>query len=120
MTRVVGMVVLTLLGVGWPLHAQASSGPRRGSLVLTGGEFGTGVIERFAALAGGAGASVVYIPSASSGIELPSGYAGPAAVRCAPLPNFETSRVGPITSSAVSKPSVAGRESGPWTTRACD
>jgi len=73
-TRVAGMVVLSLLGGCWPLHAQASSGPRRGSLVLTGGEFGTGVIERFAALAGGAGASVVYIPSASSGIKLPSGF----------------------------------------------
>jgi cyanophycinase len=46
----------------------------RGSLVLTGGAFGPGVIDRFAKLAGGPDAAVIYIPSASSGIKLPSGF----------------------------------------------
>jgi cyanophycinase len=41
--------------------------------VLTGGGFGPGVAERFGSL-GGADASAVYIPSASSGIRLPTGF----------------------------------------------
>ena len=54
--------------------AQTSAGPERGSLVLTGGEFGKGVIERFVALAGGADANFVYVPTAASSLRLPSGF----------------------------------------------
>ena len=66
-------VLLTASAVG-TLTAQTSGGPRRGSLVLTGGDFGKGVIERFVTLAGGPDANYVYIPTASSGIKLPSGF----------------------------------------------
>lgn len=55
------------------LFAQ-SSGPHRGWLVLAGGAYGPGVVDRFRELAGGPTASVIYIPSASSGIKLPSGF----------------------------------------------
>jgi cyanophycinase len=54
--------------------AQTSRGLAKGALVLTGGDFGKGVLERFVALAGGPEASVVYIPTASSGLKLPSGF----------------------------------------------
>lgn len=48
-------------------------GAAAGTLILTGGGFGPGVAERFATLAG-PGAHIIYIPSASSGIRLPSGF----------------------------------------------
>jgi cyanophycinase len=48
-------------------------GAAAGTLILTGGGFGPGVAERFGALAG-ADAHIIYIPSASSGIRLPSGF----------------------------------------------
>jgi len=48
-------------------------GAAAGTLILTGGGFGPGVAERFGALAG-ADARIIYIPSASSGIRLPSGF----------------------------------------------
>lgn len=53
---------------------------RKGSLIISGAagtsreSFGTGVLERFVALAGGADANFVYIPTASSGIKLDSGF----------------------------------------------
>jgi len=53
--------------------APAPQGVARGTLLLTGGGFGPGVAERFGTLVG-ADASVLYIPSASSGIRLPSGF----------------------------------------------
>ena len=56
------------------LIAQTSSGPQKGTLILTGGGFGTGIIERFVTLAGGPDADFVYIPTASSGIKLDSGF----------------------------------------------
>src|SRR2546423_8621517 len=64
---------LTLLLVS-ALLAQPSSGPKKGALVITGGEFGPGVIERFVALAGGPDANYVDIPTAASSIKLPSGF----------------------------------------------
>lgn len=54
--------------------AQTSSGPPKGVLVITGGEFGKGVIERFVALAGGPNANFVYIPTGASSLKLPSGF----------------------------------------------
>jgi cyanophycinase len=70
-------IVLTLLLLSTWLStglAQTASGPKRGALVITGGEFGPGVIERFVALAGGPDANFVYIPTAASSIKLPSGF----------------------------------------------
>lgn len=55
------------------LFAQ-SSGPKHGWLVLAGGAYGPGVAGRFRELSGGPTASIVYIPSASSGIKLPNGF----------------------------------------------
>lgn len=52
---------------------------RRGALILSGGggtsraSFGPGVVEQFAALAGGPEANFVFIPTASSGLKLDSG-----------------------------------------------
>lgn len=55
-------------------RAQSSHGPSKGSLILTGGEFGAGVIERFVQLAGGPKSRFVYIPTAASSLRLPSGF----------------------------------------------
>lgn len=57
-----------------PAGQQPPAAPVAGSLVLTGGAFGAGVIDRFLRLVGGPEADVIYIPSASSGIKLPSGF----------------------------------------------
>jgi cyanophycinase len=54
--------------------AQISSGPRNGSLVITGGDFGKGVIQRFVSLAGGPEANFVFVPTAASSLKLPSGF----------------------------------------------
>src|SRR3954469_25228347 len=54
--------------------AQASSGPTKGSLVISGGDLRKDVIERFVNLAGGPDAEFVYIPTAASSIKLPSGF----------------------------------------------
>src|SRR5207249_6625560 len=57
-------------------HADA----RKGALIISGAaglsreSFGTGVVERFVSLAGGPDANFVYIPTASSGIKLDSGF----------------------------------------------
>jgi cyanophycinase len=59
-------------------HLAAGAG--RGALILSGAagtsreSFGAGVLERFVALAGGPGADFVYIPTASSGIKLDTGF----------------------------------------------
>jgi cyanophycinase len=68
----------TVLLIG-TLLAQVSSGARNGVLILSGANasretFGAGVIERFVSLAGGSEANFVYIPTASSGIKLDSGF----------------------------------------------
>src|SRR5436309_11225456 len=70
--RLVSAVPCALVFVS-ALLAQ-SSGPKKGSLVITGGEFGPGVIERFVALAGGPDANFVFIPTAASSLKLPSGF----------------------------------------------
>ena len=56
------------------IFAQVSSGSARGNLILTGGDVGNGVIERFVALAGGPDANFVYVPTAASSVRLPSGF----------------------------------------------
>ncbi len=61
------------------LALRAEAFGRKGALMISGAggasreSFGTGVLEQFVALAGGAGANFVYIPTASSGIKLDSG-----------------------------------------------
>ncbi len=52
--------------------AQLSSGPAKGTLILTGGDQETGIKE-FVTLAGGPDANIVYIPTAASSLRLPSG-----------------------------------------------
>ena len=52
--------------------AQTSSGPAKGTLILTGGDQETGLKE-FVSLAGGPDANIVYIPTAASSLRLPSG-----------------------------------------------
>ena len=52
--------------------AHTSSGPERGTLILTGGDLETGLKE-FVTLAGGPDANIVYIPTAASSLRLPSG-----------------------------------------------
>lgn len=54
--------------------AAQSGGPKKGTLVLTGGDFGKGVLEHFVSAAGGPDANFVYIPTAASSIKLPSGF----------------------------------------------
>jgi cyanophycinase len=56
------------------IFAQVSSGSARGNLILTGGDVGNGIIERFVALAGGPDANFVYVPTAASSVRLPSGF----------------------------------------------
>jgi cyanophycinase len=48
--------------------------PEKGKLVLTGGSFTKEAMEAFVDFTGGPSANFVFVPSASSGIKLPSGY----------------------------------------------
>jgi cyanophycinase len=66
------IVLLMTFGTA-PMMAQTSSAPRKGSLVVVGGDFKVGT-ERFVSLAGGPDANFVYIPTAASSIRLPSGF----------------------------------------------
>ena len=52
--------------------AQVSSGPAKGTLILTGGDQET-ALKEFVTLAGGPDARIVYIPTAASSLRLPSG-----------------------------------------------
>jgi cyanophycinase len=63
--------LLTNVGVA---QTKASPFPKKGNLILTGGSFTSEGIKAFVELAGGADANFVFIPSASSGIKLESGY----------------------------------------------
>ena len=57
------------------LAAKTAVGPARGSLVVCGGgRLGPEVLNEFIALAGGADAPIVYIPTASDANEFPAGY----------------------------------------------
>lgn len=68
------LVALTCLFCCFNSLAQSSHGPAKGALILTGGDFGQGVIETFVRLAGGPKARFVYIPTAASSLKLPSGF----------------------------------------------
>ena len=66
------VVLCCLLYVSPVTKAQPSSGPVKGTLILTGGDQETGLKE-FVSLAGGPDANIVYIPTAASSLRLPSG-----------------------------------------------
>lgn len=72
--RRVLFVILVLQFFLSSLMAQVSSGPRKGTLILSGGSVTSVMVNRFVSLAGGADANFVYIPTASSGIKLDSGF----------------------------------------------
>ena len=72
MTRRLLFVVLLATFCAATTTAQTSSGPSKGTLILTGGDQETGVKE-FVSLAGGTDANIVYIPTAASSLRLPSG-----------------------------------------------
>jgi cyanophycinase-like exopeptidase len=55
-------------------QTKASPFPKKGNLILTGGSFTKDAIKAFVELAGGPDANFIFIPSASSGIKLESGY----------------------------------------------
>jgi cyanophycinase len=54
--------------------SRPSSGPVKGTLIVSGGGFGSVVRDRFVSLSGGPDANFVYIPTASSSIKLDSGF----------------------------------------------
>jgi len=56
------------------VHGQEATAIGAGTLLLAGGAYGPGVLEKFAGIAGGSAALLYYIPSASSGLRLPSGF----------------------------------------------
>jgi cyanophycinase len=66
------LLVLLVVLVGATTAAQISSGPAKGTLILTGGDQEIGIKE-FVTLAGGPDANIVYIPTAASSLRLPSG-----------------------------------------------
>lgn len=72
-------IVLPIV-IGLAVSSQALTqeiGPKQGILVLSGAGEPHGdsaVLRRFVDLAGGADAEIVYIPTAASGIRLPSGF----------------------------------------------
>lgn len=70
------LILLLFAGAGIGQNSNAS---RKGTLLLSGGgtsreAIGKSVIDRFVALAGGADINLVFIPTASSGIKLDSGF----------------------------------------------
>lgn len=66
------ILIVSLLCVCAVVTAQTSSGPARGTLILTGGDQET-ALKEFVSLAGGPDANIVYIPTAASSLRLPSG-----------------------------------------------
>jgi len=66
------LLIAILSSITW--ETQKAAGRQRGTLVLTGGDLGKGVIERFVELAGGPDAKFVYIPTAASSLRLPSAF----------------------------------------------
>jgi cyanophycinase len=76
MMKIKIVVVLLVIAIGFPATAvaQERAGLSKGSLILTGGDFGKGVIQRFVELAGGPDANFVYIPTGASSLKLPSGF----------------------------------------------
>jgi cyanophycinase len=66
--------LLFLLVITSVIPAQGQPALRKGALVISGGDPGRAVLERFVKLAGGPEARIVYIPTAASSLRLPSGF----------------------------------------------
>lgn len=74
---VIALVLIVLVSTAGISQAQQQNNPdfpAKGMLVLTGGSFTKEGMEVFVKQAGGAEANFLFVPSASSGIKLPSGY----------------------------------------------
>jgi cyanophycinase len=72
----IGLSIVISLAIASQVLAQ-DIGPKQGVLVLSGAGEPHGdpaVLRRFVDLAGGANAEIVYVPTAASGIRLPSGF----------------------------------------------
>jgi len=67
-----GLVIIFFFTYSVTIARVVSTGPERGTLILTGGDLETGVKE-FVQLAGGPDANIVYIPTAASSLIMPSG-----------------------------------------------
>src|SRR5258705_5615691 len=67
-------VLSSLMNVVVVAQKKAPVFPEKGNLILTGGSFTKDAIKVFVELAGGPDANIVFVPSASSGIKLESGY----------------------------------------------
>jgi cyanophycinase len=87
-------LLLFLLLTTSVLQAQVSSGPVKGHLVITGGDWAPAALEQFVQLAGGSAAHFVYIPTAASELKLPSGFIyNPDSAQYAPAFEAELARL---------------------------
>ena len=66
--------LLTGIHTAFAQKGQMTDFPSKGKLILTGGSFTEEGLTTFVELAGGPAANFIFIPSASSGIKLASGY----------------------------------------------
>ena len=77
-SKAIAFVILLLCFA--PTRLASSPTVRKGALIISGAagnsreSFGTGVMEEFVALAGGPNANFIFIPTASSGLKLESGF----------------------------------------------
>jgi len=67
-------IATLFLLIGWLGLGVPDPQPRRGALVLSGGDVHPAVRARFVELAGGPGRRFIYVPTAASGIRLASGF----------------------------------------------
>jgi cyanophycinase len=70
--RLAGLLFLICFTYAVTIARAVSTGPEKGTLILTGGDLETGLKE-FVQLAGGPDANIVYIPTAASSLIMPSG-----------------------------------------------
>ena len=70
------VILFSSANLAYSQKRRASDYPEKGTLILTGGAFTKDGINSFVQAAGGANADLIFIPSASSGIKLPSGIYG--------------------------------------------
>lgn len=68
------LIFLSLILFNNNTFAQRPGYPLKGTLILTGGSFTKEGIKSFVESAGGPGANIIFVPSASSGIKLESGF----------------------------------------------
>jgi cyanophycinase len=77
--RATGNCLLILLLIVGTAVGQTTNASRKGTLLLAGGslsldKLGKSVIDKFVSIAGGTDINLVFIPTASSGIKLDSGF----------------------------------------------